>query len=363
MERLQTIEAKLLTEKEQLRTEKEQLQHVAAASPGRDSKNVHEFMKSHMDGKVITVHFSPLDTDWSKKYVEHLGVAVKNETEYTSEQVSIDPHSGKVTSVSGQEFLRLVYLSGGIPRYLHAFVTDYQHYLITMNDEMLKQLDDAENEYRTSVVSVVENITRIALGQDASDRHVLVKCGIAYIRTDNKCYLTSPFYMFKVVKEEGLRCSQGAWKELELLTVFLLKHTDCSISNSKQSDMSIPRVGQAYEQTVIGEFPLGKVQDTIISLASGHPVIDTIVVSATEKKLYFIQTSFSKYSVHRKKRADLKKTRVTKEGSTVDKHYTDKYKGFKTVYVYATPQSDSSSDVDVYFWDCVNLAQCFGGNR
>ena len=159
--------------------------------------------------------------------------------------------------------------------------------------------------------------------------------------------------MFKVIKEEGLRCSRGDWKELELLTVFLLKHTDCSISNSKKSDIPIliPQVGQTYEQRVIGDFPTGKVQDTIISLASGHPVIDTIVVSTREKKLYFIQTSFSKYSVHKKKRADLEKTCVTRGGSTVEKHYTNKYKGFKTVYVYATPQSDSCNDVDVYFWD------------
>ena len=333
---------------------------VAASSPGRDSKNVHEFQKAHIDGMVGIVHFSPLDKDWSKKYLEHLGVVVKNETECTgSEQMSTDPptHSGRVSSLTWQEFLRLVYHTGGIPRYLYTYVKDNEDYLTQMDDEMTKQLDDALKELDRK--SVMESITRIALSHDAwvSNLIALVNCEIAYLGTDEKYYLTSPFYMFQVIKEEGLEYSSD-WRKLEWLTLFLLKHTDCRISNSKQRDDSdertyivLPRVGRTYQQTEIGKFPPDKEQDIIISLASGHPVIDTIVVCTQDKKLYFIQTSFSKYSVHKKKRADLKQTCITKGGDTVYHHYAKEYKGYDTVYVYATPQDDSSSDVDVFFWD------------
>ena len=215
---------------------------VAASSPGRDSENVHEFQKTHIDGMVGTVHFSPLDKKWSKTYLEHLGVAVKNETEQMStdpvggaelmptdppvggaelmptdppvggaeqmptdppvggaEQMPTDPPVGgaelmptdppvggpeqmptdpptRVTSVTWQEFLQLVYLTGGIPRYLHTYVTNKKRYLTRMSNEMLKQLDDAVKEY--SLTTVVENVTRIVLRQDASDLNCLVKINV-----------------------------------------------------------------------------------------------------------------------------------------------------------------------------------------
>ena len=139
--------------------------------------------------------------------------------------------------------------------------------------------------------------------------------------------------MFETLKERHLVLGRTDWDWQKLeLTLFILCHTDCRASNCNLDPISLPRPREVYYQPEIGKLPPDyKRKSTIISLANGHPVIDTIIVCTTTK-IYFMQTSFSKYSHHNKKKTNIFTTTIRSRGSTIYKHYNEEL-NFRTVYV------------------------------
>ena len=171
-----------------------------------------------------------------------------------------------------------------------------------MTDDLDKQM--AEVFQHESRETIVRSVLQVALTQQASLLHPTVRWGVAYKDADtNNYHIVSPYYIGIVAQEEDLIIRRG-WKKLEQLTVFLLRHVSCCMSNSKAK--STPLRIQSETKDFINQRGIGEVTSsspekiTIISLADGHPIIDTIVVDPGTKILYFIQTSFSKYSIHKK---------------------------------------------------------------
>lgn len=262
--------------------------------------------------------------------------------------------AGNLKELAGDEFMKLFYQTGGIPRYLYNYVVDLNH--DAMTEELDKQMMEVyEHEGRENVVS---SVLQVALNQEASSLHPTVRWGIAYKDEHTNYYhIVSPYYI-SIVAQKNL-VIQRDWKKLEQLTVFMLRHVSYCMSNSKAKSTPV-RIQTATKdficQRVIGEVTLSPEKITIISLADGHPVIDALVVDPGTKMLYFVQTSFSKYSTHKKKMEDLFSTPIEKGGKNVFYHYKNIFKNYKSVFVYATPQEDHSNNAFVYFLDlrCVS---------
>ena len=125
-----------------------------------------------------------------------------------------------------------------------------------------------------------------------------------------------------VVNQPDLRiASSHDWQSLELLTLFMLQHCNCQVTNSVRHTFSLPKPVKKLDQDTIGKLPdLGSNPEHRISLAYGHAVIDAIIVSKLHHCLYFIQTSFSTYTSHETKNDDLFIKCIGRE--TVCNHYT-----------------------------------------
>ena len=156
-----------------------------------------------------------------------------------------------------------------------------------------------------------------------------------------------------VLKQKDLAITSSSdWRKLELLTLFMIQHVKCEVTNYAKNTILLPTPSVRWDQDQVGKLPsdLAKKPELLISLADNHPVIDAIMVSHRSHHIYFIQTSFSAYANHKTKKADLFTKLI--EGQTIFDHYTNHFSKYKSIYIYATPQSEHIvNDQEVFFLD------------
>ena len=225
---------------------------------------------------------------------------------------------------------------------------------------MTLELHDQMRQFieSTSVKDACDSIIRIAVTSKVPPFEPALGHGIAYVvdRRTSTGYLVSPTCIHMALKQRGLDvASSGDWQRLELLTLFMIQHVNCEVTNCKKEKILLPKASDRWDQEEVGALPLDLTQKSLllIHLAHNHPVIDAIMVDRSRCYIYFIQTSFSAYANHKTKKADL----FTKciEGQSVFDHYTEHIsttRDYESFYIYATPQAERKvNDADVYFLD------------
>ena len=125
---------------------------------------------------------------------------------------------------------------------------------------------------------------------------------MAYICSNDIYYPQSARIHMVLQHKDILITSTDDWHKLELMTLFMLSHTKCSATNYLGDTIVLPRPNERLEQDTIGELPcLLNNPKCLIALAPGHPIIDCVLVSDSNKHVYLIQTSFLRYPQHKKK--------------------------------------------------------------
>ena len=385
---------------------------VAAFSPGGGlDESAFEFAKFRGDGRCYYVYFSPLNLDWSKKLMTFLGVSVvedsdasdptthptsdpmsdgiyfltrppsrctrsnrskleqKEKTEkekaggksgdHLSTVVSHTPvvvpstpilNNQSIHHLEWAEFLEVFYLTGGVPRYLTSYVHEGRH--DTMHQELTSQM--LQYIEKVTIEKACEVVLRIALSNDVNPLNSALINGLAYLTSNTRSfgYLVSPKCIHLVLQHNDLlSTSVDDWQKLELITLFKLCHTRCRATNHLGDTIELPKPSERLKQEKIGEMPcLSGRPECLIALAPGHPVIDCVLVSYSNKYVCLIQTSFSRYSVHKKKKNDLFTTLI--KGKDVYSYFSAEFPNYGLVYIYATPQFEHKVDDDqVYFID------------
>ena len=131
-----------------------------------------------------------------------------------------------------------------------------------MTDDLDKQMAEVyQHESRETII--VRSVLEVALTQQASLLHdPTVRWGIAYKDADtNNYHIVSPYYIGIVAQEEDLVIQRG-WKRLEQLTVFMLRHVSCCISNNKAK--STPLRIQSETKDFINQCDIGEVTSSRI---------------------------------------------------------------------------------------------------
>ena len=309
---------------------------IGAFSPGAMvSTSMHKFRKVRTDGHSRNVYFRPLKMNDSTEFLRLHGVT-------DEETVS-----------------KCYYYSGGVPRYLHWIA---EHGMVLGGQLINEELEAIYNKYpnREGFRESLNNFVLDPRNRDQTDD--VVMAGIGYIE-DGNAHLISPKYIDMVLRHELLLSSGTNWQQLEQLTLFQLKYKkNVTVVNYCGTKISIPTPTMNFVQQEIGEMPKVPKHDVcLIVLAPKHPVIDAMLLDRqSDLKVFFFQTSFSKYANHRKKRKDLYETELAL-GMTVDKYYDTKISEFaepqprQKYFVYATTEFDKKcKDENVYFMDLRN---------
>ena len=327
---------------------------VAASSPGGNAAGaIDAFIKYRGDGTCKMVYMCPLDLHWSEKLFKCHGVVVEHDEDSspTTEVEGAGPSAteekgGGVVTFTWKEFLEVFYKTGGIPRYLVYYLAGHDHQ--PMRHELNNQLVQLSGAFKEPS-DLVKHLLQIAITSEVTGADKAVMYGIAYLIDENKCigHLSSPMYVNTILhwQPDLLITSSADWQRLEFLTMFMVKYINCTITNGEE-ETSLPRPLLVLNQKEMGTLPeLGERPECVISLVYKHPVVDTLLISHSMRSVYFIQTSFSKYSKHKRKRRDLHE----KVGGITCTKYMDSVTDYKLVYVYATPQKDSHKDKKVFF--------------
>ena len=172
-------------------------------------------------------------------------------------------------------------------RYLYDYVCDGNHNVMVTTQMQQFVRSCTLNE-------VCECVQRIALSSKVSHLDPALLHGVAYIsdQSTNTGYLLSPRCIYMVLNHQNI-VPGNDWRKLELLTWFMLQNIECSVTNFVGDTIDLPMPVHKHDQGNVRELPdLGASPEYLISLASGHPVIDAILVSCHHRCVYFIQTSF-----------------------------------------------------------------------
>ena len=382
---------------------------VAVFSPsGCVDKCVFEFAKFRGDGRCFYVYFSPLNLDWSKKLMTFLNVKVGEDsdtsdptTHPTSDPISdgiyflTQPPSKctrskleqkektekeKARGKSGDqpstvisstpvvvpsipmldnqsihhlqwaEFLKVFYLTGGVPRYLTSYIREGHH--DTMDRELTSQMLQYMEKF--TIEKACEVVLQIALLNDVNPLNSALINGLAYLDGNRLSfgYLVSPKCIHLVLQHNDLLIASGDhWQKLQLITLFKLCHMKCRATNHLGDTIELSKPSEKLKQDKLGEMPcLSGKPECLIALASGHPIIDCVLVSYSKNYVCLIQTSFSRYSLQKKKRSDLFTTLIKEKD--VYSYFSTEFPNYQLIYVYATPQFEHKvNDDQVYFID------------
>lgn len=180
--------------------------------------------------------------------------------------------------------------------------------------------------------NVCDIVLKFVLNEDASPVNDVVLNGVGYIDKERKAHIVSPRYIYMILEHEQLLISSSTnWRKLEQLTPFRLKFKkDNTAKNRCNESVSIPRPTYHCVQCQIGDMPTPelKAHDVcLMALAPKHPVIYAVLFDWQQKSklnIFYIQTSFSRYSQHKKKREDMETTIITGDlDKTVQQLYGD----------------------------------------
>ena len=325
---------------------------VAACSSGGNNESLSPFKKERGDGMVQTVYFRPLSFDDALALLKHHFPDIVVEESDSSSQAHAQP---PVTTFTKEEFTQLMYVTGGVPRYLVEYCRNGNHSF--MMEELLHQLKGIEKTL--SKERVCELIVEIEKKTEQPPNE-LIQHGIAYVDQENRVNITSPKYLDYVLRHNGLMIeTKHDWQKLERLATFNIRFQKCEVVNCNDDTAVLPIPTKFIVQRDIGELvhgdiPAGSV--TLIELAPSHPVIDLLLVDrrAKDTEVYFVQTSFLQYSEHKKKREDPATTNLTqaRDSKKVGDHYKECLKYKEEHFIYATPEfKHKYQDEKVYFLD------------
>ena len=323
---------------------------VAACSPGYITydRDLKPFRKERGDGKVRTVYFQLLGYDDALALLELTFSTTITVTEVDSGSLE---QALPITTFTKEKFAHLLYVTGGVPRYLVEYCRTGNHSF--MLEELSTQLDNVLS--KLSPEEVCELIVKTETNR-VLPPNPLVKHGIAYVDQNDQVHITSPKYLQYALHYNKLTVeTKHDWQKLEMLTVFNLKYQTCVVENCKKMKMELPTPTQFVVQKHIGdlshEFEDGSV--TLMELAPTHPVIDLLLIDKQTKNMevYFMQISFSPYEKHKTKRKDLEAADQIANKS-VATHYKESLNYKKEYFIYATTEFEhKGSDEEVYFLD------------
>lgn len=322
---------------------------VAACSPRYSNDDIALFKKERGDGKVRSMFFRPLS------YSDAIDLLKHKFPEMKVLDVDADPPEQSesrlpITTFTKEKFAHLVYVTGGVPRYLVDYCETGEHAI--MESELSTQFDSVKSSL--SQEQICRSVIEIETGKRGPG-NLLIRHGIAYVDKHNQVCIVSPRYLQFALEYNNLLIeTRHDWQKLEMLTVFNLKFVTCIVENWKQKKMELPIPTQFVVQKKIGDIPLeleeGSV--TLMELASEHPCIDLILIDKHAKNMdvYFIQVSFSLYERHKSKHSGLDLNEIASK--SIRQHYSDTLKYEKEYFVYATPEFECKChDEMVYFLD------------
>ena len=325
---------------------------IAACSPGYNDKSLSPFRKERGDGMVQTVYFRPLCFDDALALLKCLfpEITVKESDSGPQAQAQLP-----VTTFTKEEFTQLLYVTGGVPRYLVEYCRTGNHDL--MEEELSHQL--------SNIVSALskERLCKLVIRTETmrlTPPTPLTHYGIAYVDQKNQVNIASPKYLDYVLHHNDLVIeTEHDWKELERLAAFNIGFRKCEVVNYNNTTIVLPIPMKFIVQKDIEELAHDDIQAgsvTLIELVPGHPVVDLLLVDmrAKDTLVYFVRTSFSQYNKHEKKREDLATTNLTqaRDSKTVEYHYKECLRYNKEYFIYATPEFEHKcQDEEVYFLD------------
>jgi hypothetical protein len=327
---------------------------IGAFSPGaKNTTLISKFTKVRDDGRFDIVSFCPLNAEDSKQVFQKQGFTIGEEPK---------PEPKYLTY---KEFMGHVHYTGGVPRYLN-WIAQFGEEIAyrMMGDEIENQLIQIRQNH--SLENVCHMIKTFVLNQSVSAVDDVVTNGIGYIDSDRQGRIVSPRYIHIVLDHEQLLLSsRTSWRELELLTLFRLKfQNNITVENNLGERIRIPKPTLDFVQREIGDMPKIEKHDVcLMALAPSHPVIDAVLLDwqSSELTVFYIQTSFSKYEKHNKKRTDMQTTKLSnkRNAPTVEQFFNEKIKKLaketKTYFIYATTEFNHKwHDDEVYFMDLRN---------
>ena len=325
---------------------------VAACVPGYDYKDIAPFRKERGDGKVRTVYFQPLNYDDALSLLRHTFPAKFTTVEAKSDS---SERAFPIAGFAKEEFTHLMYVTGGIPRYLVEYLRTESH--LYMLEELSRHFDDVLS--KLSPEKVCELVVKIETTR-VLPPNPLITHGIAYADKNDQVHIVSPKYLQFALQYNNLWIeTRHDWQKLEMLTVFNLKFQICIIENCQYKKMELPTPTQFISQKAVGEISHELIDleggVALMELAPGHPDVDLLLIDKRSKdtEVYFIQVSFSAYKNHKAKRKDLRgNDQILIGNRSVAAHYEESLKYMKEYFVYATPEFwHKGSDEQVYFLD------------
>ena len=260
-----------------------------------------------------------------------------------------------VTTFTKEEFTQLLYVTGGVPRYLVEYCKTGNHNL--MEEELSRQLNDVVSALSKESVCQPVVTTETMTVQPPTP---LTQYGIAYVDQKNQVNIASPKYLDYVLRHNDLMIeTKHDWQKLERLAAFYIRFQRCEVVNCNETTIVLPIPMKFIVQRNIGELVHDDIQAgsiSLIELAPSHPIVNLLLVDmrAKDTVVYFMQTSFSQYSKHEKKREDLATTNLTqaRDSKTVEAHYKECLRYKKEYLIYATPEFEHKcQDEEVYFFD------------
>ena len=322
---------------------------VAACSPGYNDKDIAPFKKERGDGKVRTVYFQSLRYDDALSLLKYTFPKKVVTVEADSDSEPAFPIAG----FTQEEFAQLMYVTGGVPRYLVEYFRTKKHQL--MREELSLQYEDVLLKLGSE--KLYDLVVKVETSK-ISPPNPLIRYGIAYVDQKDQVRIASPMYLQYALHYNELKIEmRHDWQKLEILTVFNLKFQVCVVKNCREKGKELPRPTEFFIQKAIGDIPHELIDlegsVALMELAPRHPVIDLLLIDKRSKdtEVYFIQVSFSAYKNHGAKRKDLRGNDQIGNKS-VAAHYEESLKYVKEYFIYATPEFErKGSDEQVYFLD------------
>lgn len=323
---------------------------VAACSPGYDDKDLKPFKKERGDGKVRTVYLQLFGYNDALALLEctfSTTIAMIEEGDSGSLEQAYP-----ITNFTKEKFSQLLYVTGGVPRYLVEYCRTGKHNL--MLEELSAQFDEVL--LKLSPEKVCELIVKIET-TGVLPPNPLVKHGIAYVDHNNQVHIASPMYLqYALHFNKFMLGTKHDWQKLEMLAVFNIKFQTCIVENCDKQTIELPTPTKFIVQRSIGDLSHEFEEEsvTLMVLAPGHPVTDLLLVDKQAKEVYFIKVSFLAYSEHTKKLEHLATTKLSTDwdSKTVAAHYKESLNCKKEYFIYATPEFEHKyPDKEVYFLD------------
>ena len=159
-----------------------------------------------------------------------------------------------ISRLTWEEFLKVYYYTGGIARYLWRFAMDGN--CDAMNKEIKQQMQQFIQSCTIEVVC--ESMINIGLTSKVHELSPALLHGMAYVldSSNDLGYLTSPKCIHMVLKQKDFAiASSSDWRKLELLTLFMIQHVKCEVTNYAKNTILLPTPSVRWDQDQVGKLP------------------------------------------------------------------------------------------------------------